>query len=1126
MQEVLMRIFIQWSRLPALVFICLFFFITSGYGASKDPATGVESELARQRKLSIADPVYRLKAVVPNNKSDPIMAELGLTFSSLRQDQDLILDFTPPEDAIRTITLNGRPIPWHFINQHIVIAAEQLNKGKNKLFSSFQMGDMSLNRRNDLLYTLFVPDRARTAFPCFDQPDLKGRFAVELDIPPDWDAVANGPLQSREKKADGRSVLVFAPSHPLPTYLMAFVTGRLQRVTEERDGRQINIFHQENDPALLGQNIPAIFDEVFSSLAWMENYTGIKYPFEKYDLILVPSFQYGGMEHCGATLYRASHLILDDNATLEQKLSRSGLIAHETAHMWFGDLVTMPWFDEVWLKEVFAGFMADKMVENLYPDIDHRLKFLMGHSPSALSIDRSEGTHPITQGLDNLADAGTLYGHLIYHKAPIVMDQLEKRVGRERVRLALGQYLRDNAYGNAGWDSLIELLAQDDPGIRKWSRNWVYEAGLPSISVRIDDDRICLNQSDESGHSRLWSQHMGIVVQKGDQARLLEISFEKAREEIALPQDLRSPDLILPAGNGAGYGRIFLDRQSYGALLSDPMRLPHALWRGAAWLTLWEGSLDGHVRPYDLIQCALHWIESETDPLLLERLLGDLPTLFWCLLKTDQRNALALECETRVWNEMHHRPESQRLAFFDAYRRLGNSSGSVRRLLDVLMRKEQIDGITLSEKKELSLLLNLALFSLPELVTLLDELPQKWTSADHREQLAFLRPLFSDDPQVWLSFFTEILAKPENREKEPWVLSALSLIHHPLRAPKTRSLIARTLDMLPEIQRTGDIFFPIGWVGETLWGHQSAEAAAMVRRFLETNTTLSKPLRLKVLQGADLLFRQNRPDELRNRSSVEGLCSLPRPRNVSHPDMLVRAAQIVEKKLREQGWKVSSCEFPYSGGMARNLSVLWGGEKSPRLVIGAHYDVCGDTPGADDNASGVAVLLELAENLAKKPVRSERAVELVFYSLEEPPYFGTEQMGSFVHARSLMKAKKKLNLMISLDMVGYYANAHSFLAVIGRTEDATLLKRIAAVLSSEVMLGVKALPLPPTQKGLDWSDHRNYWAHGYPALMLHSCPFFQNPHYHRPGDRPEILDYPRLAAISRGLFELIEAWPF
>ncbi len=1113
-------------RCLVLFLLCLILLTSSVFGATKGPATGVESELAKQRKKSFADPEYRLKAVIPLGKSDPVMADLELVFTALKRDNDLILDFTPAEEAIRTITLNGRPVPWRSINEHIVIAAEQLIKGQNVLHCSFQMGDMSLNRRDDLLYTLFVPDRARTAFPCFDQPDLKGRFAVELDIPADWDAVANGPLLSSEKKADGRNILRFAPSHPLPTYLMAFVAGRLQRVEEKRDGRQIHIFHQETDSAALDRNIPVIFDQVFSSLAWMERYTGIEYPFDKYDLILVPSFQYGGMEHCGATLYRASHLILDEQATLEQRLSRSGLIAHETAHMWFGDLVTMPWFDEVWIKEVFAGFMADKMVADLYPDIDHQLKFLLGHNPFALSIDRSGGTHPITQGLDNLADAGTLYGHLIYHKAPIVMDQLERRVGSERMRLALGQYLRENAYGNAGWDPLIELLAQNDPGIRAWSHNWVYEAGLPSITVRRDDDRVWLSQSDESGRNRLWSQHMGIVVQKGDQSRLLEISFENTQEEIALSQDLGHPDLVLPAGNGAGYGRIFLDRRSYGQLLSNPMSLPHSLWRGAAWLTLMEGSLDGYVRPYDLIKCVLSWIESETDPLLLERLLGDLPTLFWRLLKPKQREALALECETRVWNEMHLRPESQRMAFFDAYRRLGSSSGSVRRLLNVLARKEQIDGVSLSEKKELSILLNLAILSPPELDTLLNEVPQKWTSADQKEQLNFLRPLFSVDPEIWLRFFTKTLAKLENREKEPWVLSALSLIHHPLRAEKTRALITETLAMLPEIQRTGDIFFPIGWVGETLWGHQSAEAAGMVKRFLETKTTLSKPLRLKVLQGADLLLRQNRPDELRIRNSVEGLSSLPRPRNVANPEMLERAAQIIEKQLREQGWKVSSQKFPYSGGTARNISVLWGGEMSSRLVIGAHYDVCGDTPGADDNASGVSVLLELAEKLIKRPVSSDRAVELVFYSLEEPPYFGTRQMGSFIHARSLMEAKKKVNLMISVDMVGYYADARSYLAVIGRKEDSTLLKLIASVLSSEVLLGVEALPLPSTQKGLDWSDHRNYWAHGYPALMLHSCPFFQNPHYHRPGDRPEILDYPRLSALSRALFNLIELWPF
>lgn len=1104
----------------------LIFWAVLVHGAVEEPKSGVERKLAFERRSIIREPFYNLNVSVPGNKADSVEARLQLRFISLSAEQDLILDFSPEEKGIYSLTINGSPAEWHAAKEHLVLSRRQLRVGANQVDIAFKMGEMSLNRRDDLLYTLFVPDRARTAFPCFDQPDLKGRIEISLEIPEDWDGLTNGPLVAVEKKANGRKLLRFSPSHPLPTYLMAFVAGKLNRVEQTRSGRRVQLFHQENDEAVLKRNLPAVFDQVFSSLSWMETYTGVSYPFDKYDLVLVPSFQYGGMEHCGATLYRASHLLLDEQSTLEQQLSRASLIAHETAHMWFGDLVTMPWFDEVWLKEVFAGFMADKMVAQLFPDIDHRLKFLLGHNPAALGVDRSQGTHPITQHLDNLSDAGTVYGSLIYHKAPIVMDQLERRVGRSALQQALGQYLREHAYGNAGWDPLIDLLATKNPGLKEWSRGWVYESSLPTITVKRLQDSIMIKQHDERGKGRLWSQHLGVLLVKGDKNHIVEMELGEKQMPIPIPDGFADPDLILPAGNGVGYGRFILDMRDYARLLAEPVMLEKPLWRGAAWLSLWEGALDGYVKPSALLETALRWMESEENQLVLERMLGDISSLYWRLLSQKEREDLGSECENRIWMEMEQRPVERRPAFFDAFRKLAVSSSAQKRLADILKGEKKIEGITLSEQKELNLLVNLGVFHPDGFDALLDQKTALWKSTDRKNELAFLRPLFSKDPDVWLTFFRETLSKAENREQEPWVLKALSLIHHPLRCDLTRMLIPELLAMLPEIQRTGDIFFPIGWVGESLWGHQSSEAALMVRNFLESDKTLSKPLRLKVLQGADYLLRQHKPAEQRIRRVVDMLCSLPQPRNTAHPEMLNKAASLIEETWQKQGWTVQREAVPFEGGPAWNLSVLWGDEKSPRLVLGAHYDVCGNTPGADDNASGIAVLMELSNRLRDLKTIKGRSVELVAYALEEPPFFGSDRMGSFVHAHQLWKKKKKVVLMMAVDMVGFYADTHSFLGVIGRNEDKMMIEKVAALMAGEHRLNTKALPYSLTQRGIDWSDHRNFWRHNYPALMIHSCPFFQNPDYHRTGDTPDKLDFGRLVALSNALFDVVNAWPF
>jgi len=1087
-----------------------------------DPEPGVDLRLAKHRKEILSEISYDLKAEIPSGKDDPIPAKLSLRFNLLNNYRDLVLDFSPGRQAIDVLTVNGVEPAWNFVNEHIVIPARALNQGYNDLGISFRLGDMSLNRREELLYTLFVPDRARTAFPCFDQPDLKGKFSVELIIPSDWDAVANGPLLAAIELADGRRRLSFAPSQPLPTYLMAFAAGKLAKAEQTRDSRTIQVFHQEADQKTLQRNLPEIFEQVFACLAWMENYTDIAYPFDKYDLVLVPSFQYGGMEHSGATLYRASRLLLDKQATLEQKLSRAELIAHETAHMWFGDLVTMPWFDEVWLKEVFAGFMADKMTAELFPEIDHELKFLMSHKPRALAVDRSAGTHAVTQHLGNLAEAGTLYGAVIYNKAPIVMRMLERRVGSEPLRRALSAYLNDYAYDNAGWDPLIDSLAAGNPGLKEWSHRWVYEAGLPTIKVIRQPDGIQVLQRDDLKGSRLWSQQLGIVLQHGEESKTVEIELKSARHSVAMPGHWPEPDLVLPAGNGQGYGRVLLDLQSYAALLENPMRLPAPLQRGAAWLALWEGALEGQVRPATLLKTALQWIEVEDNELLLERLLTDLPALYWRLLSAEDAAESAKDLEDRLWRTMMSRPEDKRLAFLDAFRRLAVTSESTQKLLALLRGELEIPGLRLSEQKEFDLLLSLAPHTPAGLAETAAACQGRWSSADRRAQLAFLQPLFSPWPADWLKFFRETLTQVENRAREPWVQQALSLIHHPLRSFHTLELIQPTLAMLPEIQRTGDIFFPIAWLNETLWGHRGPRAARLVSDFLHQDGNLSSALRQKVLQAADYLLRANRPEIRRLQDLTEALCTLPRPRNAANPDMMGRAAALIEKEFRRQGWPVREQAVPHDTGTAGNISVLWGQEQAPRLVIGAHYDVCGDTPGADDNASGVAVLLEIAAMLADLEAPAGMAVELIAYALEEPPYFGSEKMGSFVHARYLREQGIEVSLMISLDMVGFYADEHSFLGVIGRERDKALLERVSKALSHENMLGVRPLPLPENQKGIDWSDHRNFWLHDYPALLLHVCPLDQNPHYHGPGDRPELLDYRRMLALARGLTALIQ----
>ena len=231
---------------------------------------------------------------------------------------------------------------------------------------------------------------------------------------------------------------------------------------------------------------PDIADELFDALAWQAEFTGLDYPFMKYDLIILPGFQYGGMEHTGATLYADRRMFLDAQPTLNERLGRSALIAHETSHMWFGDYVTMAWFNDVWTKEVFANYFASRIVEPQYPAVNHRLNFIRDYLPSAYSKDRTLGANPIQQSLDNLRNAGLVYGAIIYNKSPIVMEMLVRVLGEEAFREGIQEYIKSFPYGNATWDELIEILDHyTDVDLRSWSQAWVGEKGMPELTATI-----------------------------------------------------------------------------------------------------------------------------------------------------------------------------------------------------------------------------------------------------------------------------------------------------------------------------------------------------------------------------------------------------------------------------------------------------------------------------------------------------------------------------------------------------------------------------------------------------------------------------------------------------------------
>jgi aminopeptidase N len=820
------------------------------------PQPGVALELARERAARLSDIRYRLRFDIPRRQDQAIAATAVITFDLADNTGTLPLDFRQDATSVHSLRVNGEESAPELVNEHLLLPARLLKRGRNEIEIAFVAGDTSLNRNPDFLYTLLVPDRARTVFPVFEQPDLKARFELTLVIPAGWRALANAPLAGQQALPDGREEYRFAPSDPISTYQFAFVAGDFQVVSRSVDGRAMTLYHRETDKARVARNLDAIFALHGQALAWLEDYTGIPYPFQKFDFVLLPGFPYGGMEHVGAIQYRASRLLLDENPPLTELLGRAHLIAHETAHMWFGNLVTMKWFDDVWTKEVFANFMADKIVNPAFPGVDHDLNFLVGHYPAAYAVDRSEGANPIRQALPNLNQAGQLYGSIIYHKAPIMMRQLELIVGSDGLRAGLAQYLRRFSYGNATWPELIAILdTHTDRDLAAWSEVWVNTPGRPQFLPAPPDDEhpgvFGLLQLDTAGQGRLWPQQFQLLTVYGDAARSETLVTDTGLTSIPRPVTDDVAVATLFNADGHGYGRFpgGLDALAVWDRLTP-------VQRGAALINAEDNLLAGEPLDVDAwFARLLAIVQEERDPLLLRLALGQLQYAYFSLLDDTRRELQAPVVEDALWTAMLAQPDSSHTRLVYRYfAEIASSPARVQQLYDIWSGALKVENLTLGEEDQTRLAEILAIRLPQRSAAIIARQLADTVNPDRRRRLEFIAPSLSAEPAVRDAFFAS-LAEEKNRQTERWVNDALSNLHHPSRLAQAQQYVLPSLELLEEIQRTGDIFFPSSWLAATLGYHHSAATAKVVRDFLAARPDYNPQLRMKILQAADPLFR-------------------------------------------------------------------------------------------------------------------------------------------------------------------------------------------------------------------------------------------------------------------------------
>jgi aminopeptidase N len=817
---------------------------------------GVSRALADYRMAHVSGVNYTLNLITPADKTTDIVAKEVINFQFKPNGQPLQLDFKESPARIKTIVINEIEIPLHWSKEHIILDTRFLKPGENKVEFQFLAGNGALNRNDDYLYALFVPDRARTVFPCFDQPNLKAVFLLTMRVPPSWHALSNAAVLDTLADATDK-IYIFKHTDTLSTYLFSFAAGKFSSVKRDIGKLHPEFLYRETDPNKISLSTGPVFKAHADAVNFLENWTGIPFPFQKMGFVGIPDFQFGGMEHPGEVQYKASSLFLDATATQEQVIARISLISHETGHMWFGDMVTMDWFNDVWMKEVFANFMADKITGSLMGKETFDLKFLTDHFPAAYGIDRTPGANPIRQNLDNLKDAGSMYGNIIYHKAPIMMRQLELLMGANAFQQGVREYLKTYAYRNATWPDLIRILSRyTTQNLSTWNNTWVNQPGRPvfNYSMAVKNGTIrsfVLIQHAEHGAPRTWPQSFAVTIFFKGGSKQITVNMSKGEASLQEAIGIKNPRYILFNSGGEGYGLFPTDTELYNSLAD----IKSPLQRTSAYISLYENMLAGrYIKPKALLNLYVKALGTEKEEMSLRLISGYVANIYWQFIGPQTRAKVNAQIEISLWQALQNQTSANnKKILFKTYQDVYLSDQARNKIYNVWKQQLPPAGVKLSEDDYTSMSFSLALRGDAD-TSILTQQYARITNPDRKKRFEFIRPALSSDVKVRDEFFAS-LVDLKNRSKEANVTTALSYLHHPLRQGTSVKYLAQSLDMLETIQVTGDIFFPQSWLQSTFGSYQSPRAAKIVTNFLAAHPNYNEKLKGKILQATDNLMR-------------------------------------------------------------------------------------------------------------------------------------------------------------------------------------------------------------------------------------------------------------------------------
>ncbi|MGW0173966.1 aminopeptidase N [Rhodococcus sp. NPDC003322] len=535
------------------------------------------------------------------------------------------LDFIGP--SVDSVTVNGEPAEVEYDGARIALRGlAASNTVVVRATGAYSRSGEGLHRFLDpvdgqtYLYTQYEPADARRVFACFEQPNMKAPFTFAVTAPPGWEVISNRPAALWEE-SDERRFVEFSPTLPISTYITAVVAGPYHRVDSVWSSGDLTVPLGVLCRASLARHLDAdtVLEVTRQGLDFFHEQFDYPYPWGKYDQVFVPEYNLGAMENPGCVTFTEAY-VFRGAATAAQYEGRANTILHEMAHMWFGDLVTMQWWDDLWLKESFADYMGALAGAEATQWTDAWVAFANRRKAWAYSQDQLPTTHPIVADIVDLEAAKLNFDGITYAKGASVLKQLVAHVGREAFFEGARRYFRAHAFGNTTLaDLLAELSATSGRDLQAWASAWLQTSGVSTLTLERRHKRYEIVQTDPRPHT------LGIGLYDFDESGSLVLT-ERLSVDISgarTPVDLTETPLVLLNDGDQTYAKVRLGGFSLRTVEASLDRIVDPLARGLVWSALWNATRDGVLDPGRYLAMARAFAPAETNMALLTATLAN-----------------------------------------------------------------------------------------------------------------------------------------------------------------------------------------------------------------------------------------------------------------------------------------------------------------------------------------------------------------------------------------------------------------------------------------------------------------------------------------------------------------------